>query len=328
MQEHFTEREVIVAGEYQLSATLTIPKEHDVTTKYPAIVIVSGSGGADRDGNIKSLPSNTYKHLASFLTSIGFVTIRYDKRGIGQSQGDPYSTGMKDLVDDVISNVKYLQSLPEVSQEQILLLGHSEGTILSTVANTQYPVAGLILIAGAGSSLRTAMEWQNSSVAAEIEEMQGIKGAILRRLVTKEKVNQKQNALFNKILASDEEVMKIQLKKFPAKWMREHLQYTDEDLLNMLEETACPILAVTGDKDVQANPADLERVRALGKENIICSIIANMDHLLREYEGKKTILHLKKQYKGNVDKPLHPQLKEQMKVWLFRHIINDRIASI
>lgn len=319
------EKEVVVNGEYELSATLTIPETDE--ERFPAIVIVPGTGGADRDGNMKNFEMNIYKQLADFLPSLGFITIRYDKRGIGKSKGVPYETGMHDLMDDIIHNIKYLESVPNVDPKRIILLGHSEGCILNTIVHQKNPVAGLILIAGAGTGLKTAMQSQNLMIVKEVQAMKGLKGIMLRRLVSEKGVIDKQNKLFNKVLESNDDVMKIQFQKFPAKWMREHLHYTDEQILAMLKETQCPVLAIAGDKDVQADSEALKDIEALEKANITCLTIPNMDHVLREYTGETSVLNVKKQYKEQIIKPLHPVLESEIKLWLLQHFGEEPTTS-
>jgi hypothetical protein len=44
-----------------------------------------------------------------------------------------------------------------------------------------------------------------------------------------------------------------------------------------------------------------------------------MDHILRYYDGEKTIMNLTKQYKEEVDKPLHEDLRNSLKEWLINH---------
>lgn len=313
MEYIFDEQEVVVQGEYELSATITIPKAN--TKKFPAIIFVNGSGAADRNGNIKNFNMNIYKLLSESLTKLGFVTLRYDKRGIGKSKGDAYKTGMMDLVDDVICNTKYLQSLPYIDSDKIILLGHSEGCILSTVANEKNPVSGLILISGAGICLKTVMQSQGYQISEELKTMKGLKGVLLRKLLSEKKVAASQNKLFNKVLVSKKDVMITQLRKFPARWLREHLGYTDSDMLHKLEATTCQVFAVTGYKDVQVNYEDLNNIKALNKQNISCTVVKDMDHMLREYQGQKSILNIKKQYKNDIRKPIHTKLEEELKVW-------------
>lgn len=153
----FREENIVVKGKFDLGATITIPENK--SEKMPAVVIVCGTGTGDRDGNIKKkkLNMNLYKDLAHFFTKLGFVTIRYDKRGVGESKGSHIETGFNDLVDDIISNIKYLENLEYV--DKIILCGHSEGSMLVSVTNKRHPVDGVIQIAGAGMCIRKALEF-------------------------------------------------------------------------------------------------------------------------------------------------------------------------
>lgn len=202
------EKEITIQGEYKLSATLTVPL--GANEPLPAVVIVPGTGSADRDGNLKNFEMNLYKNLAKFITSLGFVTIRYDKRGIGKSEGNILTCGVNDLVDDVISNVKYVQQLANVDSERIILLGHSEGCILNTLAYHRHRVAGLILIAGAGAGLKSALIYQNELSFQEIQQMNGLKGKLLKLLIKEESIVKKQKKLFELVQSSTEDIIKIQ----------------------------------------------------------------------------------------------------------------------
>lgn len=313
MQYKYYEKEVMLNCEVELAATLTTPQEKD--RKLPAIVIIGGSGPIDRDGNIKKMNINMYRDLAEFLSGLGFVTIRYDKRGVNKSKGDHHETGLSDLLNDVVCNIDYLKALPYVDNENIILLGHSEGCMLSEIVSIQHKISGMILIAGAGICLKTALLSQNHEIVDEISKMKGLKGFLLRLLISKEKITAKQDKLFNKFTHSKSDVIRIQFIKQPAKWFREHFTYSDYDFINMLKNTTCPVIALTGDKDVQVNSDDLKAIVELDKDNINCIIIKDMDHLLREYNGVKTLLNIKKQYKLDLSKPIHHQLKEHIKVW-------------
>ena len=270
MAHDFFEKEVVINGEVDISASITIPK--DTVKKYPAIIIVAGSGPVDRDGNVKKIKTDMYKDLAEFLSGMGFVTIRYDKRGGGKSKGDYAATGMKDLAQDIVLNINYLKSLPYVDEKKIILLGHSEGCVLSTLISSQHEVAGMILIAGAGICLKTVLYEQNLIVAQEVSGLKGLKGKIFRLFISKEKLIAKQNKLFDKFEATNRDFINIQFIKQPAKWFREHFAYTNEDFLDMLNKTSFPVLAIAGDKDVQVNSDYLDAVMALGKKNITCHV--------------------------------------------------------
>ncbi|MGS2777664.1 hypothetical protein ACVBAX_09815 [Robertmurraya sp. GLU-23] len=81
------ETEVVIQSKVKLSGSLTLPDR--VQQKSPSILIIPGTGKLNRDGKVnKKLDLNLYKQLAQFFTELGFITLRYDKRGVGKSEGD------------------------------------------------------------------------------------------------------------------------------------------------------------------------------------------------------------------------------------------------
>src|SRR5881394_2701711 len=67
-----------------LCGTLLLPQSKK---RVPVVLIISGSGPTDRDGNSPLLkgPDNSLKLLAEGLAANGIASLRYDKRGIGQT---------------------------------------------------------------------------------------------------------------------------------------------------------------------------------------------------------------------------------------------------
>jgi hypothetical protein len=63
--------------------TLLIP--NNIIGKMPVVIIIAGSGPTDRDGNNPMMKNNSLKLLAEALTNNGIATLRYDKRGVGES---------------------------------------------------------------------------------------------------------------------------------------------------------------------------------------------------------------------------------------------------
>ncbi len=312
----FKQEEVFIQGEEVISATVTIPEQE--RESYPAIVLIGGTGGLNRDGNGLGFKMNLYKDLAEWLTTQGFVTLRYDKRGIGKSGGNRNSVGLTGLVDDVTAVVRYLKSHDHVSQD-ILLLGHSEGCIVATLAAERESVSGLILLSGAGVALKTSMQEQAHFLLDEVKRTKGIKGKLLRLSLNEKSVIGKQQKLFERVTATDQDTMRIQLMKFPAKWLREHLAYTDELLRDRLVQLNVPTLALTGDRDVQTDVHHLDELDALHAEHIEVQKIKNMDHMLKHFDGEMSILDVKKQYRAQLKEPLHPELQHQLHEWLIRH---------
>ena len=77
--------------------------------------------------------------------------MRYDKRGVGASEGDFWTAGLSDNVDDAAAAVACLRSQPGVDPERVYVCGHSEGATISIrLAGAHEPIAGAILLAGVG----------------------------------------------------------------------------------------------------------------------------------------------------------------------------------
>ena len=70
----------------------------DKDNKRPLVVLVSGTGGLDRDGNSFILKTNLYKDLSDMFVEMGCVCIRYDKRGTHESKCKLNNLGLSDLV--------------------------------------------------------------------------------------------------------------------------------------------------------------------------------------------------------------------------------------
>lgn len=220
--------------------------------------------------------------------------------------------------------VTFLKEHPQVNGEKIILLGHSEGCILATKVSEEIEdIAGLILLGGAGTNLAEPINYQNQLLLEEIQKMKGIKGKLLRKLVTKEKINKQTQRLKMKLASSSGDFIIMNMRKIPAKWFREHFAYKSEMILNALEQANCPILAITGDKDVQMDVTKLSKIKQLDKNDVTAMAIKNMDHMLKEYTGEKSILTIMKQYKKEATDPIHFQLKDELVIWLNANYLQE-----
>ena len=95
---------------FNLGATISRPagkaapgKKDKNVEKLPAIVLVGGSGNVDRDTIAYGVP--VMGQLAGQLADAGYLVVRYDKRGVGQSGGRAESATLSDYADDVLIGV-------------------------------------------------------------------------------------------------------------------------------------------------------------------------------------------------------------------------------
>lgn len=307
------EIEVLIESEVAISGTMTIPD--GAVKTFPAVLIISGSGKGDRDGNLKKMEMNIYKDLAEFLTGQGFATLRYDKRGINKSGGSFLAAGISDFIEDAAAALRFLKSHPEVDSENVVILGHSEGALMAPAVHEQEPAAGIILLAGGAGASKDLSALQNEAAFEEMDSAGGLKGWLYRTLNVTAKARKQNEKIFGKIAESDKDIMRIQGVRINAKWLRETLAF---DTSEYLTEVECPVLAVTGDKDMQVPPEDVKRIPELVKGEAEWRIIPGMNHILRKYEGEHTMLGLIKEYKTQLDQPIDGDLLEVLGEWLER----------
>ncbi len=104
----------VPANGFNLAATITRPKTG--AGKLPVVVLIGGSGPADRDGTVAGIP--VLGQIAQGLVEAGIMVVRYDKRGIGQSGGRAETATLADYADDARAVVTYLRkSRKDVDRE-------------------------------------------------------------------------------------------------------------------------------------------------------------------------------------------------------------------
>ena len=88
----------------KLAGTLTTPEGDG---PFPAVVLISGSGPQNRDEEL--LGHKPFLVLSDYFTRNGIAVLRYDDRGVGDSEGD-FSTTSFDFANDADAAVAYLKS--------------------------------------------------------------------------------------------------------------------------------------------------------------------------------------------------------------------------
>lgn len=141
---------VLDTGTGTLYGTLLVPASKKAG---PVVLIIAGSGPTDRDGNsaILSGPNNSLKMLADGLAQAGIASLRYDKRGIGESRktlGNQADLRFDLYVRDAEMWVKKMRSDKRFTT--VTVAGHSEGSLIGMVAAKNAGADGYISIAGVG----------------------------------------------------------------------------------------------------------------------------------------------------------------------------------
>ena len=133
---------------FNLAATLTKPA--NAAAKAPAVVLVGGSASTDRDETLDGTP--VFGRLAGDLAAAGFIVLRYDKRGLGQSGGRPEAATLSEYADDARAAVAWLAKRKDVDRNRIAVVGLNEGAAVALIAARDKKIKAAVLIAGPGTS--------------------------------------------------------------------------------------------------------------------------------------------------------------------------------
>jgi fermentation-respiration switch protein FrsA (DUF1100 family) len=256
-------------GGVTLTGTLTLPSEEagkDGASggrkkkrgkKYPAAVILSGSGAQNRDGNTPGsggIQSSFYRLMAERLAEAGFAALRFDDRGVGESGGSLNEASLRDLVDDARAALRLLRSRKDIHKKDLTLIGHSEGGILALLlaAEKAPGLSRLVLLGTPSSSLKDVLREQLELVpAGELRDATREAQDELFVLVEKggdagefrgQSVNLKWfREHFQTVPAETAKKVKIPVLIFHAEHDRQVLRHHANHLYEALEEAGAPV---------------------------------------------------------------------------------------
>ena len=150
--------------------------------KYPGVLLITGSGAEDMNSTggfiridnatgSKIYPSTPFFQIAEYLSDRGFITLRYDKRGIGTNHTilDSNVWGnltINDLEQDANKALAVLMQQPEVDNSKITVLGHSEGTLIAPRLAIDNPdkVKNIVLMAAVALNGSEMLDFQTVSL--------------------------------------------------------------------------------------------------------------------------------------------------------------------
>jgi len=137
----------VVSGKNQQRTIITKPKNGSI---HPAVLLIGGVGCYSIDNT--SLPEiRSIKMWADSLARNGFITMRVDKTGMGDSKGLPCNEC--DFITEkngFLAGLKQLKSLPYVDKENIFIAGFSIGGVIAPLLAQEEPVKGIIVYGTVG----------------------------------------------------------------------------------------------------------------------------------------------------------------------------------
>lgn len=262
-----TEETVILKTESgSIEGTLTMP---DAKLPVPVTLIIAGSGPTDRNGNNPMMSNNSLKMLAEGLAKNGIASLRYDKRAIGASKNAGVNEA--DLrfdmyIKDAVDWVQLLSQNKKISQ--VIVIGHSEGSLIGMVASQNQGVAKFVSIAGAGQSAdKILLEQLKTQPPAILDQI----NPILDELVKGNTVENVPQMLFS--------LFRPSVQPYMISWIK----YDPQTEIAKLKK---PILIVQGTTDIQVSVEDAKRLQA-AKPEAKMVIIEGMNHIFKNAEADR-----------------------------------------
>jgi uncharacterized protein len=318
-----------------LAGTLTLPRvvattpvspaasaaSNQAPKRFPAVVLITGSGQQDRDETIAG--HKPFWVIADALTRQGIAVLRSDDRGVGgSSTGDLANASTKNFAEDVRGAVAFLASRSDIDPARIALVGHSEGGIIAPMVaadpSTKPAVAGCVLLAGTGlnGGEVTVMQVEAGLRASGANDTTVKANVALQREIvavvrdygepnssntTKNSANSgTHNALIRSRIAAIMEraaqqglaapantpaaaaARKAQTDALLSNWIRTFWNYDPQPALRA---TRCPVLALNGSHDVQVPPVNLQHIAAAlkqgGNSAVTTKELPRLNHLFQ-----------------------------------------------
>ena len=331
MEENVTFRNE--SANIELAGTLTIPSGANQT--FPVVILISGSGPQDR--NEEWMGHRPFLVLADHLTRQGIAVLRYDDRGFGESTGDFHEATSADFATDVEAAISFVKSRPELDEEHIGLVGHSEGGLIAPiVAAGSDDVNFIVLMAGPGLTgaevlidqvelIGKTNNWSDTEIQNEQTRARNIfrtisnpvsEDSIHKTLVAylqNEFQEKSKDGQFNGL--KEEDYLKVMIRQYMRPWLRFFIQY---DPANTLKKVTCPVLAINGSEDVQVSPRNLPLIaNALaegGNEQVTIKEFSEMNHL---FQTCKTCSM--SEY-DNIEQTITPKVMEEISDWIWETI--------
>jgi uncharacterized protein len=311
---------------FKLAGTLTIPEGKG---PFPAVILVSGSGQQNRDSEL--MGHKPFWVIADYLSRNGIAVLRYDDRGMGQSEGDFQAATTADFAYDAQSAYIFLKKQKKIDKNRIGIVGHSEGGMVAQmVAAADTQVRLIVLLASPGVPIselmlkQTEMTLRQSGISEEeiqvsIELNKKFYNVLLNQAdntIAKKEIEQIIQTHANSMTSEEASEIKRQqpllVKTMLTPWFRYFINFNPEYYLKQIK---CPVLAINGEKDVQVSCEEnlfgiAMSLEKYGNRRYEFHKMPNLNHLLQNCESGSVSEYMK------IEETISPEILKIMRDWI------------
>ncbi|WP_460318684.1 alpha/beta hydrolase [Pseudomonas ogarae] len=249
-------------GSGELFGSLLLPKSD---TPVPVVLIISGSGPTDRDGNNPEGGRNdSLKRLAWVLARHNIASVRYDKRGVAASLAatpDERNLSVEAYVADAVAWSRKLAADPRLGP--LILLGHSEGALIASLAAPQANAAAVISLSGSARPIDQVLRQQLSNRLPPPLMLRS--NELLDSL--------KAGRLDDNVPAQLQVIFRPSVQPYLISLFR-------QDPARAFAALKMPALIIQGSNDIQVSVDDARQLKA-AKPDAELALIEGMNHVMR-----------------------------------------------
>lgn len=305
------------AGGVTLAGTFSVPDEEG---PHPAVVLLQGSGDNGRDYAYQG--HKFFLVLADHLTRQGIAVLRYDLRGVDESEGHLSGASLEDLARDAASALRFLKERPSTEAGSVGLIGHSMGGMIAPWIHGQFEETAFLALLG---PLSLPGHQVLSRQRARIADAAGASPADVDSI-------RKQSRRVFEILRSDRDSadvasqlrpilkdggaqndrLQLKVEANTSPWFRDFARYDPRPALRQVE---VPILVLFGGEDLavppQQNAPPMRAALADNQSNrVSVRVLEGLNHRMQPAETERA------SETAETKTTIAPEVLEQLTKWI------------
>ncbi|OIP49387.1 MAG: alpha/beta hydrolase [Flavobacteriaceae bacterium CG2_30_34_30] len=270
-----------------IDGLLLVPENEETST---LAILIQGSGPTDRNGNQPMVNNNSLKYLAEGLSNRKIATFRYDKRLVNlarQGRLKEENIVFDDFIKDAMDVTAYFKKDPRFSK--IVIIGHSEGSLVGMVTAQENRADAFISIAGAGQEIDDVIVDQLERQAPALKE---------------DARNSFDDLRVNGIATNYGEGLSSIFRPSVQPFMRTWMAYNPQKEIAKLN---IPVFIINGNQDIQVDENEAKLLKE-AKPDAELLIIEGMNHIFKKITPGDTMENAKSYNEPN--RKVMPELIE------------------
>lgn len=300
----YAERELVFkSGDISLSGILSVPAAKK--EPFPALLLIWDKGPSDKNAQ------GVFTDIASSLARNDYCVFRFDKRGVGKSQGFFSTYDQAEEIEDLKSAVLFLKSLSEVDKDRIGVIGYGEGGFYAAyLAGADSGIRGCILLAAGvdtdhfKNNAKKITDWAAKNVSDSPQYIENVVKALSQ---TKEMAMG--HGDWTIIDGSSVFTKKVKMRD-------------SYNMLEALKEVQVPVLIIHGKNDNINLPEEADKIEAAlsgsGNNSVTSIYLNDLNHMLGQIVKTGSI-------KEHIE--VNPTVTKTILSWLGENLTPPKISG-